>query len=764
MAIREVATPTWRPEDDGDYGRHLAVHLLRKFKWLMLLGALVGGIVFGTMALFQPRVYSTTGSIFVDKSAGESQGMLTGLQLLGGNGGSLDNELQILRSRQIAWPVIEQLGLNLEIHDMQAPDSSIRSLQQRFGRVAALRGTREEQFTRLRVRDVHVSPELLSRVAYVIEGTAEGGWRVDNKRGRAGERVVLDHVSFTPSFGPSHEPGMQYTVIVKPAQLALRDYADSLGTEVRASVVYVSYRYHNPIVCTQVVNGVLDEFLASYERNQLTDFTVVNDFLATEIADREQRIDEIGAELTSYQSEEGVYLPSTQGGAAISALSALEQQRSANEIRLVNIGSVLRNWEQRSPEDIYESIQAPATDLPLEAGLVDRLASLITRHNLERQTKTDVHPDILSLRRNIDNQIGLLGDTLEGSRNALQTTSAELSREIAEQRGLLRRLPEAQSRIFMLESELQVNADILQNLQRSLTDTQFRQASAEREARILDPALPPVKRDAPSVSRSMVYGGFGGLIAMLLLALLAEASNRRLKSLREVRLGAGLPVLGVLPGPRLGKWVPVERNTLLLRRLAAFLQPESRPLGVVHLPEAGSSFELIWGLGGAAAEQGRHCLLIDADRLDMSLCEALNQPATLGLTDAGAGRVSPESVIAQLDEGRFLAFIGHGQLDARQLAGVLAQLRERFDSVIFALPPPLQWNGHEQLAELLTGGVVISMPQNSLRLDELQDAATDLIRDGMPLVGTVVTNYSSRRDILGRQELHFVAVPPGSRV
>ena len=59
-----------------------------------------------------------------------------------------------------------------------------------------------------------------------------------------------------------------------------------------------------------------------------------------------------------------------------------------------------------------------------------------------------------------------------------------------------------------------------------------------------EPALPPVKKDAPSVARSMAFGGFGGLVAVLLIALLVDFNvlrNARIDELNTVaaRFGSG---------------------------------------------------------------------------------------------------------------------------------------------------------------------------------------------------------------------------------
>nr|MDQ3024792.1 hypothetical protein [bacterium] len=624
MEEREVAgaPPQWRPEEDGDYGRRMLGHLLTRNAWLIVLGGLLGGIVFGVISLYQPRVYSSEASLQIDKSVGQAGGAQSAAlgPLLGG-GPDLTGEIEVLNSRQIIMPVIEVLGLQVDIIDLQAPDSTLRSLRQKMRLDAPLQESWEQLFTRLELREVLVDSDLRKAVTFELIGTESGGWRIGDRSGSAGERAAMGKVSFTPVFGPAHRPGYKYLLVVHPEQETYTNFGKNLSTEIVSNVVRIGYRYHNPVVCARVVNQLIDEYLVRYGVSKGTDYGVVLRFVGDEMGKREARIGEITKELNKYQRESGTYLPSAQGGAAITALAELEHRLALNQIELTNLNNVLSNWERRSPEDIYDSIQSPATSMELEAGMVTTLSAQIWQLQNQRLTKTEIHPDIIALKKGISTKISLIRDALSTNRNSLTLSNASIASQIAQQRGLLRDLPEAENRIFLLTSELKINSDILGRLKQNQIDTQLREASVEREARVLDNAVAPVKKDAPRVGRNAVVGGVTGGVVMALLALLLEALNRRMKSLREVRLGAGIPVLGVLPGPRNGRWVPRERNPQMLKRLAAFLEAPGHVIGIVHLPSSDSSFELAWGISGAVADStGRHALLIDGDRLDETLC------------------------------------------------------------------------------------------------------------------------------------------------
>ena len=131
MAFREAAGAQWRPEDDGDYGRRMLGHLLARYFWLIALGAIVSAVIFMVVSLGQQRVYSASASVQVNKNPGAAAAA-GGMGALLGGGPDLTGEIERLRSRQLIEPVIDELGLQVDVFDMQASDSSVRTIKQRL--------------------------------------------------------------------------------------------------------------------------------------------------------------------------------------------------------------------------------------------------------------------------------------------------------------------------------------------------------------------------------------------------------------------------------------------------------------------------------------------------------------------------------------------------------------------------------------------------------------------------------------------------------
>ena len=57
-----------------------------------------------------------------------------------------------------------------------------------------------------------------------------------------------------------------------------------------------------------------------------------------------------------------------------------------------------------------------------------------------------------------------------------------------------------------------------------------------------------------------------------------------------------------------------------------------------------------------------------------------------------------------------------------------------------------------------------STQQGVMLLEELRENVSELRALGIEPDGAVVTNYASRRDVLGRDELRFAAVRPSGKV
>ncbi|HEU4752087.1 MAG TPA: CpsD/CapB family tyrosine-protein kinase, partial [Armatimonadota bacterium] len=203
--------------------------------------------------------------------------------------------------------------------------------------------------------------------------------------------------------------------------------------------------------------------------------------------------------------------------------------------------------------------------------------------------------------------------------------------------------------------------------------------------------------------RPMIVALFAaaGLALSLLLVLLLDRADRRVRYPEQVTAGMGLPVLGAVPFAR---GAPLARHPRSAAQLAEAFR-ELR-LSVAHAhdgdgpivltitsPASGDGKSTVAAaLALAFAEQGRSTVLVDGDVRRGTLHRLLGTARVPGLTDHLRGTAGLEEVLRKA--GRFSVIpsgarlkSGPELLGAPAMGTLLETLRSRFEVVIVDSPP-----------------------------------------------------------------------------
>jgi uncharacterized protein involved in exopolysaccharide biosynthesis len=752
----------WQPETDVDYGQRLAGFLLWMHRWWLLGGVMLGGAAVFIISLCVLPSYHADASLIVDKQS-TSAALPTGMfATLTGANTALEDEKQVLVSREIAKPVMDELGLRIRIVDSASPDAPLQRLLKYVRLYRGPKRSREELYSKLTLKDVRVSPELLNKADYVLRTSRDGTWRIGDRKGKVGDRVELREVGFTPVFGTAHVPGQCYMLEILPGSMAYVEFSKHLDVSVinsNADVLRVSYRYHNPFVCKQVVEQVVSRYLQRYREKSTQDYDEILDYINAETVNVRKRADELTAELTAYREQHKAYVPDAQGQAAIERISALMAALTQLRVQEKTVETALSTFDFKTPEQVYDLVRAPASGLSIESSLMQNLAELINELEQQKLRKTEAHPDVQRLRSSINTTIGQMKNSLRTGLEQLRTQVSALNSDLGEMKASLQGLPEAEGRVALMLAELDANAAIDKVLATSEAQTRLKRASTTTDVSPLDQPVVPEKPDSPRPLLNGAIGAVAGLVLAILLSLILEASDPRIRTLREIRLGIGLPVLAVVPGPPLRgrRWRPVQRAPELLRRLAQFLRCKGRCIGLVHPLGAGGGFDLAWGLAEATAGPGKPTLLVDGDRMADGLAAALDKPAIAGLAEIAAGLAEASAVAVLLSEDRRLLSLGQAALEQEPTKAALGQLLEVYSTVLLCLPSPLRWSDQAAVAGALDA-VYLVIPQHGVNREDLAQVLLQLTEHGIKVQGAIVTNYAPRHDVLGRRELRHVAV------
>ncbi|MHB1569152.1 MAG: tyrosine-protein kinase domain-containing protein [Solirubrobacteraceae bacterium] len=294
-----------------------------------------------------------------------------------------------------------------------------------------------------------------------------------------------------------------------------------------------------------------------------------------------------------------------------------------------------------------------------------------------------------------------------------------------------------------------------------ISQLQAQRGSAGAGTQTLQPAVPNYTPVGPKVRRALEIAF---VIALLLgsgAVLLAENSDRRLRTPEDLEALTGLPLLGVIPGRAFSpdKFADprTEESFQTLRSALTYFNID-RPLTSIAIvsPQAGDGKTTVAvGLATAIARAGRRAILVDADLRRAQVCARLGVESPIdGLGAVLAGERAPEDVLFEHDveapEGGQLLVLPAGDpppnpsalMNSQQMLDLLTRLESETDVVIVDTAAALAVGDSLPVVQRASGVVMIVRMSRSAagavkRLHKVVDSAHG------SMLGVVATGSSA---------------------
>lgn len=622
---------------------------------------------------------------------------------------SVEGEVEIMRSRMLIAPVVEQLGLDLVAGPRHFPVVGQAIARRHEGPPAPPRmGLSRYAWggEQLGISRLVLGEELLGEPLTLVAGE-EGGFSL---RDAAGHRLVegrVGEVAANGDEGPRVEllvdrlvarPGTEFSLEKRRHE----DLFDQLQASLRVAergrstgIVAIELDGPDPYRVTALVRNLAELYVSQ---------------------NVERRAAEAEKKLAFLRSQ----LPRVK--------ARLEQaEASLNDLRIRNA----------------------IVDLPLEARVtIERSAELdaeLSTANADllqaRQRWGEGHPDRVALERRV------------------AATRAE--REALDRR--IGAFPEAQLAHARLLREVSVSTELYTLLLERTQALQVARSGTVGNVRIVDHPVvsrrPVEPRPRVVLSLALLLGLGGGVAAALARRQLRDAAP----GVRELQAVTGLPVLVAVPHSARERALgrarqrkalaaaapqdPASEQLRTLRTVLGFLLKERGNVVAVTsaAPGAGKSF-VCSNLAQLLAAAGRRVLLVDADLRRGALHRQLGVGAAPGLAEVLAGAATLEAAIRPSSTAG-LALMPRGELHdtpaellARaRLDEVVGALSRGHDIVILDTPPALAVTDPVLVARAASLTLFVLRSGES-RVDEIAAAVERFARSGVAIGGAILND------------------------
>ncbi len=342
-----------------------------------------------------------------------------------------------------------------------------------------------------------------------------------------------------------------------PFEAAVTRLGQQLRVEpaIDSQIVRIIYSDPEPVLASQVVNRVAEEYLKQHLTINLK--LAESSFFAEQIKTVQGELTALQDQLEKMKSGEGIVSFSEQSKSLLKKLDGFDVARATVQKEIISKRSKVEKIREllRSNPDLLIPLPEIARDPQVEE-LENKLVNLRFQLEALRQRYTEGSRQVVTAREQLE---GLRGQIRDQVNRFLDREMAELRKLQAEEQALTqtikgliaetKRLPATELALANLEKQIEVKQAGLTGLWKRHQDSSVAQATDFRleNVKIVSRASVPLSPAAPNLPLNMGLGLILALVVSFSAAFFAEYWDDSLKVPEDVERHLGVPVFASIP-------------------------------------------------------------------------------------------------------------------------------------------------------------------------------------------------------------------------
>ncbi len=563
-------------------------------------------------------------------------------------------------------------------------------------------------------------------------------------------------------------PGIDGTILSMPVM----SLEQAQGTD----ILVVTGEANTPELAALVADTTVEVFLTASVDAAKADTRDTVDFVKDQLRQLDAQFDEDLSKLADGQRDESVIELDSETKAAVARVNEIIVTLNTTDAEIRDVTAQLRERGEQNLKESPELVspQSTASNATLKA-LREKLTELRLGKNAELMDKTEEHPDVIAMKRQIDAVMTEIAASqresheLDPLRAALQVDLAGLYQRKIELLSTLERtvqegaaLPQKARKL----AKLQLAVSATQTVYEALLEQQYQMAVAEAmtvsDMKLVESAKMPDKPDSPKLLVFIILGAFVGVCAGASLVFLLEYVDDSVRTQDDVKIVWSLPVLGYIPKYKLktGKFIdsvpptdPLAESYRAVRSGIAFagVDQQINVLAVTSsVPSEGKS-TFCTNLAICLAADGKRVVVVDCDLRrptqhktfpTLSNSQGVSTVLSGATLLADALQDTPVANYSVLTSGPLPSNPGR-LVESLRLRSMLAELARTYDMVIVDAPPMLAVSDAIALGRASKGLImVIEAGKTTRRM--LGDVKIRFASAGIEPIGAVLNKVDPR--------------------
>ena len=317
-----------------------------------------------------------------------------------------------------------------------------------------------------------------------------------------------------------------------------------LGT----NVLSIKYKSGDPNQAALIANAFLAATIDGTVAMKAAEADQTARWFAPQLDELRKELDDARKALRAFQTKTNMVAPTATGGdKETTQYMAIAQELTGARAGLTALQSRLTSGTTNLANDPSDP------DLQILSGLKEKLSTAESENAVSKGILGPNNPKMLAQQSNLATLRKQIGDATEKMRAHLKDRIATVQTQIASletaqeqaQKSLID-IQAQRDRLGQLERDVGFRADQLNGRERAAEQAKLKSKLTFSDMTVLDKAFPPVDPAFPKPFIVMPVGMVAGLALGLILALLAEAADRRVRFPIDLEHAARAPFLGTL--------------------------------------------------------------------------------------------------------------------------------------------------------------------------------------------------------------------------
>ena len=477
---------------------------LNRYKYSIIVFAIVFTIGATIFAYFKPNVYSASTTIELEEEGGwgGSSGDAMSLALSGG-GANLDNEQYIIKSRFLAEKVLR----GLEIGTRYYTTHNLRTIElyhsspflvvskeldsSLVGTTFSMEILDQDRFILRMVPAVGMKEQALLMLG-LIEAPADRPKPYEQEH-KFGEEIVTEWFSLKIDklFDLDNR---EYSFSVTPNEYMAGFIQGGISTSLvskSGSILQISFQDNVALRAQQILNALTERYLQQELEEKTLEADQTLKFIDAQVEEINKDVEKSQGKLEQFRSKNTLVVD-TSSQAMMTAQNMAEYESKLQALDIES--SVLQNVQEymNTGKDL-SGISLGSADYtdPALAQMIQKLQEGILARNSLLIEFTAIHPDIIKLTEGINSIKSSIKFTLKNEINMMEQRKQVLRQYIRKYERSLKSLPENERQLANLTRNTLVNEKVYNFLLSKRAETAILRSSTVSKTRILDTALLP---------------------------------------------------------------------------------------------------------------------------------------------------------------------------------------------------------------------------------------------------------------------------------